>query len=506
MEFNFRGNYFNGEFKLPTTTGPDAVDEIIARECPADTQTILYHLPVDNRHIESIIESASSGYHFWRKLSLDERKNYLRKYQEQVLARKDEFASAIALETGKPLWEAAGETNAIIDKVTVTLDYGLPRIKDQVIEEIKPGFKGHLYYKPIGPTLIIGPFNFPCHLANTQIVNALLSGNSIIFKPSEKTAYSAQLLIECFHQAGFPKGVINLAQGGGDMASRILREKSIKSIFFTGSAEIGKNILTYTHTDLTKIVSLELGGKNSTIIHKDANLDHALPELIKSCFLTTGQRCTSTSLVIMHQDLIQDFIARFHELAKKIIIDHPIDFEKEPFMGPLVDQKGVDNYLNFMGMAKREGIIEIMRGKLLNRKRKGYFVSPSIHLCEEFDPRSHFLASEVFGPNCTFIPYQEIEQAIEIANTTDYGLAASIFTKDQKLFELCLRDLEAGLVNWNTSTCGASSRLPFGGVKNSGNFRPASIATIDSCVYQKAGLQGAADSVSELSSIKGLDL
>jgi succinylglutamic semialdehyde dehydrogenase len=239
-----------------------------------------------------------------------------------------------------------------------------------------PNTTGHIIYKPIGPTLIIGPFNFPCDLANGQILSALIAGNSILFKPSEKTCYSAQLLIECFHSSGFPSGVINLIQGDGEVARRLLKEKALKGVFFTGSKEIGKKILDITHNDLSKLVSLELGGKNTTILHHDSNIEHALLELLKACFLTTGQRCTSTSIVAIHKNIYESFISRFHDLTKKIIIGHPVEYTREPFMGPLVDQVALDAYLLFMGMAKREGIQEIMRGKQLDKTKKGYYVYP----------------------------------------------------------------------------------------------------------------------------------
>lgn len=504
MKYALKGNYFNGEWNQPITTGPDATELKITRTCPADLETSLWECPVDYRHVDPAVESAQMGFINWRRVPLDEKKNCLKQFQEQVVAIKDQMAEAIALETGKPLWEALTEVNAVIAKVDVTLGDSLKRIDSKTIENILPETHGHIHYKPIGPCFIIGPFNFPCHLANGQILSALIAGNSIVFKPSEKTCYSAQLLIECFSKANFPKGVINLIQGDGETARRFLHEKAIKGVFFTGSKEIGLKILKSTHQDLTKLVSLELGGKNSAIIHKDANFEHAMNEIIKGAFLTTGQRCTSTALVPIHRSLVDEFIDKFHGIAKRIIIDHPIDFEEEPFMGPLVDQQAVDNYLLFVGMAKREGIEEIMRGKHLEKKFLGHYVSPSIHLSNKWEPSSHFLSSEIFGPNCTFIPYDEIEEAIEITNATEYGLAASIFTKEKSIYEKCLNDVDAGLINLNRSTVGASSRLPFGGVKNSGNYHPAAVTSIDSCVYQQASLEILKDESESIENQRGI--
>jgi succinylglutamic semialdehyde dehydrogenase len=505
-KFKILGNYYNNTFHLPATTGPLAVENIIKRSCPADLSLNLWEAPVDYRDVDRVVESSMIGFKTWRKISQEERNQYLRRYQEEVTKRKDEIALAISYEMGKPLWEAKTEAASVIAKVAVTIEESLPRIANKQIDNILPKTTGHIIFKPIGPSLIIGPFNFPCHLANGQILSALVAGNSIIFKPSEKTCYSAQLMIECFHSAGFPAGVINLIQGDGEVARRLLKEKAIKGVFFTGSKEVGKKILDITHHDLSKLVSLELGGKNTTILHSDANQDHALQELLKACFLTAGQRCTSTSIIAIHRSIHEKFIATFHDMAKKIIIDHPVEFTREPFMGPLVDQGAVDAYLLFMGMAKREGIQEIMRGKLLDKPKKGYYVSPSIHLAEKWNNDSMFLHSEIFGPNVTFIPYDTIDEAISIANATEYGLAASVFTKDLNIFKKCQEEIDSGLINFNRSTVGASAKLPFGGVKNSGNYHPAALTTIDACVYQMACLEVHSDEPDDIKSIIGLDL
>ena len=504
--YNIKGNYFNGQYHLPKTEGPHAVENIIKRPCPSDTSTTLWEMPVDFNHVEPLIESVNTGYQIWRKTSLDDRIAALKRYQEQVLSIKDDIAEAIALESGKPLWEAKGEVQSVIGKVDVTINESLPRVNNVVIPEVFPKTNGVINYKPIGPCFVIGPFNYPCHLANTQILSALITGNSVIFKPSQKTAYSAQLLIDCFDRADFPKGVINLSQGNGEMASRILKEKSIKGIYFTGSKEVGIKILSNTYHDVSKLVALELGGKNTAIVHQDADFDFTVQELLKSSFLTTGQRCTSTAVIAIHKSLEQNFIEKFHNLAKKLIVDHPIEHEKPPFMGPLVDKQALDSYLLFMGMAKREGIEEIMRGKHLDRKHKGHYVSPSIHYAKTLNEKSHFLSSEIFGPNCTIIPYDNIEEAIEISNFNEYGLANAIFTKDQGIYEQCVQDIESGVINLNRSTAGASPKLPFGGVKNSGNHRPASVAMIDSCVYPQAGLTITETEAGKYEDIVGLEL
>lgn len=505
MKFQLKGNFFDGAFHQPATTGPHAVENFIKRNCPSDLSLKLWECPVELRHVDRAVESAVKGHALWRKSSLEQRIALLKRYQEEVSRRKEEIALAIAWEMGKPLWEARTEAASVAAKVTVTIEDSLPRIQNKSFTNIMPKTDGHIFYKPLGPCLIIGPFNFPCHLANGQILSALIAGNAVIFKPSEKTCYSGQIMTECFEAAGFPAGVFNMIQGDGEIARRLTREKSIKGVFFTGSKEVGKKILDVTHADLSKLVALELGGKNTTILHKDANIDHAYGELLKACFLTAGQRCTSTSIVAIHSSLKDEFIAKFHDLSKKLIIDHAVEYVKEPFMGPLVDQSAVDAYLLFMGMAKREGIEEIMRGKTIEKVKKGHYVTPSIHLAQSWNNDSLFLQSEIFGPNVTFIPYDDIEEAIKIANSTEYGLAAAVFSKDKTIFQKCAEDIESGLVNFNRSTVGASAKLPFGGVKNSGNYHPAALTTIDACVYQMSALEVTTDEVEDLRLIPGIE-
>lgn len=506
MKFEIKGNYYNGAFHLPSTTGPHAVENIITKYSPADTSLKLWECPVDYQAIDKVIDSATTGFKSWKKINEMERIGHIKRYQEEVLKRKEEIAIAISLEVGKPLWESRIEVTSVINKINLTIEESLPRIQNKSFENILPRTTGRIFYKPLGPSLIISPFNHPCRLGNGQILSALLAGNSIIFKPSEKTLYSTQLLIECFHNAGFPLGVINFLQGDGEMARRTLKNKAIRGVFFTGSKEVGKKILENTHQDLTKLVSLELGGKNTSILHEDANLEYAMIELLKASFLTTGQRCTATSIIAIHKNIHEQFISRFHDLAKKIIIDHPLEYQKEPFMGPLIDQAAVDSYLLFMGMAKREGINEIMRGKQIERAKKGHYVSPSIHLADKWNAESLFLQSEIFGPNVTFVPYENISEAIQIANATEYGLASAVFTRNKSIYQQCIDEIDSGLINFNRSTVGASGKLPFGGIKNSGNYRPAALNTIDSCVYQMASLEVLDDSLDELKTIIGLDL
>lgn len=502
MHLTLRGDYYQGKFTAPNgLSGQESADERISRICPADLGLTLWQASIRYEHIEPVIDSAHSGFHHWRKTSLSERITYLKKFQAEAQKRKMEIAEAIAWETGKPLWEALTEANAIAAKVDVTIKDSLERVSNKTIHDVLPHIDGHIVFKPLGPCLIVGPFNFPCHLANGQILSALLTGNTVIFKPSEKTIASAQLLVECLDAAGLPAGVVNFINGTAHTTQTILKDPRIKGIFFTGSHAIGQKILESVGTDVSKLVALELGGKNTSIIHKDADINHSLPELLRACFLTCGQRCTSTSLIPVHTTIYEEFVDRFKTIAGNIIIDHPITFQQEPFMGPLIDEMALQQYEQALELGRANGATEVLAHKKLDLN--GHFISPSIYSLESALKENPYTQTEIFGPHCTFIPYNDIEQAIDIANISDYGLAAAIFTQDQSIYHKCLSEIDAGIINLNRSTVGASSRLPFGGVKNSGNHHPAAVSMIDATVHMVSSLE-TMDHSSRLTDVKGL--
>jgi succinylglutamic semialdehyde dehydrogenase len=496
-EMTLKGSLFNNEFHMPKLA-----DERILKVCPGDLSQTLWSAQIDYTHIESVIESAQHGFEVWRKTSIKDRIIVLERYREIVTKKKEQLATAIALETGKPYWETLTEAGALAAKVTVTINDSLKRIETQTIKEILPKLDGHTIYKPLGPTLIIGPFNFPCHLANGQILSSLIAGNSIIFKPSEKTIYSSQLMSECLLEAGFPNGVINFINGTAHTSSTLAKDKRIKGVFFTGSHAVGMKILENTWDQLDKLVALELGGKNTTIIHEDADVDHTLAELLRACFLSSGQRCTSTSTVLIHEKVQDQFLEKFLALTKKIKVGHPI--HSESFMGPLIDEHAVKAYEDYCKLCTSEGAQELIAFSKPDVGYTGHYVNPTVHYANVITSQTQFAKTEIFAPNVCFAPYSEIEDAIELCNISDYGLASSVFTKQSSIYDLCLRDITSGIINLNRSTVGASSRLPFGGLKNSGNHHPAAVSMIDHCAGVVASLE-TMDCSSSLDGVRGLE-
>jgi succinylglutamic semialdehyde dehydrogenase len=233
-----------------------------------------------------------------------------------------------------------------------------------------------------------------------------------------------------------------------------------------------------------------MGGKNAAIVWSDTDLDAAVHETLFGAYVTCGQRCSATSRILVHSSLLQKFVARFHERAKAFTIGHPLD---NPFMGPLVEVGSMDRYMKYMGIASREGCEVLMRGKALDLPYEGYYVSPSICLVQDSSlesvRKSIYQQSELFAPNVAITAVDDVEQAIALANATQFGLVASVFTKDRAVYDKFWEGLEAGLINWNRTTVGASSRLPFGGLKKSGNHFPTALPSTQYCTYPVASLE-----------------
>jgi succinylglutamic semialdehyde dehydrogenase len=358
------------------------------------------------------------------------------------------------------------------------------------LPEVMPGTQGSCRYRPHGVMAVIGPFNFPGHLANGHIVPALATGNTVVFKPSEKSPGVGQLMAECFDAAGFPPGVFNLVQGEKEVGRRLCVHSGVSGVLFTGSYEVGTRIKQDTLQQHWKILALEMGGKNASIVCEDADFESAVHDTLVSSFLTAGQRCSATSRILVHQSLFDSFVSRLHERSKAFKIGHWSD---EPFMGPLIDSASVDRYMKFIGIAAREGFELVMRGKALELSRQGHYVAPTIACMKaptmEQTRKSVFQQTELFAPCVAVTSFADLEEAIAQTNETQYGLVASVFSRSREVFEKSRAELEVGLVNWNKPTVGASSKLPFGGYKKSGNHFPTALTSTLYCASPVSSLE-----------------
>ncbi|MEI8347272.1 MAG: aldehyde dehydrogenase family protein [Pseudomonadota bacterium] len=486
MSFSIKGSYFNGDFQQPATGGLNRSTQYIEKFCPASLETRLWNCLIDNQHIEAVTESATNGFIQWHKTTIEKRVQYIKAYAEQLEANRSAIAEAVSLETGRPLWDTMDELSTALQHIPLLILLAQKKLAPNHLESVQfhplqtQEIEGLLEYRSLGPCLIIASSCLPVLLISNQMINALLAGNSIILKPSEKTCYTAQLLFECFHRSGLPANVVNLIHGDHETARRLLKEKSIHGVFFTGGRDNGERIMDLAQGDLNKQLTLALGCKNLSIIHSDANSPQVRTDLIKAAFISSGQRCTCTSIVAIHRSIQDEFIGQFHALAKELVIDHPLDFEKEPFMGPVIDKASKDNYLLFIGMAKREGMEEIMRGKEIQKKSRGHYITPSIHFTAQFNPKSMFLTNELYGPNCIFMSYENISDVVELINGSPFGQTTSLYTQDRDVIQYCHQEIAIGRLNINVSTLAMTPQMPFQAVRSSANYRPAGFCTIDS--------------------------
>ncbi|HEX4925251.1 MAG TPA: succinylglutamate-semialdehyde dehydrogenase, partial [Bdellovibrionales bacterium] len=439
--------------------------------------------------VDEACKAAKEAFPSWAALSLDQRKSYLLRLKEIFLAHADEMAEVISRETGKPFWETQGEARALANKIDVTLNDSLKLVADQRVDNALPGTTGFIRYKPRGVMAVLGPFNFPAHLPNGHIIPALATGNTVVFKPSELTPATGQLLAQFFERAQFPKGVFNLVQGRGPTGERLVLNESVEGVLLTGSYEVGLKIKQATMTHFWKIAALEMGGKNASIVWDDADLEKAVFENIIGAFSSTGQRCSCTSRLILGRGIADQFISRFYEAAKKLSIGH---WSEKVFMGPLINEAAVEKYIRFQGIAKREGCESLMRGKTLDLPYQGYYVTPSINIVSKPDPESIYQKTELFAPNVAIYTVDDFDEAVDIVNSSSYGLVLSVFSKDRSFYDRALSRARVGLVNWNRATVGASSRLPFGGMGKSGNHQPSAHFAVYYCTAPYACLEDTA--------------
>lgn len=466
----YKGQYIYGKFHPSDLKSSKGISHI----SPSDFDDEIFSRPKnDSIPLDFVFEKGQEAYSSWTRMSVKERVKKLRPLKQIIEQNKVQLSQIISRETGKALWESEGEVKALIGKVNFVLGEGLSRIEEKVI----PQAQGRIRFKSRGLLIVIGPFNFPMHLAFGQILPALVSGNTVIFKPSEKTPASGQKLTECFHKLNLPPGVFQMLQGGAKLSKQLCTHSLGNGVLFTGSFKVGQKIKESLVKDYSKILVLEMGGYNSTLIWDGSDRKQALSETLKGCFWTSGQRCSSTSQLILNKKISKDFIKDFVRLTKTVSVDH---WSKNPFMGALIDESAVKRFFDFQNEIKRRGGKILLEGKRLKDK-KGYYISPGIYQMD-FDENSSFGKQETFTPQLVIYESSDLNQAMEMINHSEYGLSLSVFAKDKKVREEIFHSAKVGLVNYNLSSVGASGYLPFGGLGKSGNDRPAGAFAFDFCV------------------------
>ncbi len=467
------------------------------------SQTIWQGTPV-LAHVDEAVAGARKALAIWSQWPIEKRIAVLRRYQAIASDRKQLVGELICDETGKALWDSLAEAGILAGKVDITLDDsefgGFHRVKPYGFE-ITPSRTGQCQYRPHGVMAVIGPYNFPAHLPNGHIVPALLMGNTIVLKPSEKAPGAGQALVEMLSEAlqaeGAPPGVINLVQGGAETAVKLTSHSDIDGILFTGSWPVGRKILEANLDHPGRIVALELGGNNPTVVMPDAHLEQAAIEVVRASFVTTGQRCTCTRRLIVHESIAARFTHAVVEAARHLVVGDPRS-EKPVFIGPLISGAAREAVLAFQDKLIAGGGEPLLRcePRSTDGSTDGHYITPGVIRVDRFiadDSDDCGCDQEVFGPLLRVASVRNLDEAIQQANATRYGLASAIFTTDPQAQRRFIAESRAGCVNVNAGTAGASSKLPFGGLGYSGNHRPAGSVSLDYCAYPVASMVESAD-------------
>jgi len=432
--------------------------------------------------VDDIVARARSGWPRWAAQPVAFRIETLRRFVNVVRAHEEELADLIARETGKPLWDARTEVTAVMAKIDTSVAAYSERTGQRRLEA-NLGARQSVRHKPHGVMAVLGPYNFPAHLPNGHIIPALLAGNAVIFKPSEKTPAVGEMLVRFYHEAGVPTDAVQLLLGGAEEGKALAAHADVAGILFTGSAQTGIAINRQFATQPGKILALEMGGNNPLVVWDTPEIGAAAALVIQSAFLSSGQRCTAASRLIVRDAMADALIAEVKKFADRLIVDHP-HADPQPYMGPVIDNPTADGLTESFLYLMSHGGRPI---KHMVRPQKGLpFLTPAIIDVTAMKERPDV---ELFGPLLQIVRVPDFETAIAEANSSRYGLSASLVGGSPEQYAQFWGNVRAGVINWNRPTNGASGTAPFGGVGVSGNHRPSAYYAADYCAYPAASAE-----------------
>lgn len=454
-------NFIGGEWRPSVSgatfddTNPAHRSEIIARFQKSTVEDV-----------DAAIRAAQAALPAWRAMPAPQRGAILLRAALLLEARQQELARDMTREMGKPVRETMGDVQTAIDFGKFVAGEG-SRAEGETVPSALPDKICMTIREPLGVIGIITPWNFPMAIPAWKTFPALLAGNTVVLKPASDTPLSAAHLVEILDESGVPKGVVNFVTGsGGVLGDALVTDPRIAMISLTGSTEVGRRVAELCGRDLRR-VSLELGGKNAVIVMDDANVDEAVKAVAWAGFGTTGQRCTATSRVIVHEKVAEAFTTKLAAAAERLRVGDGLLNETD--MGPLVNQGRVSAVHEYTEVGQQEGARLVTGGHPLSEGElsEGAYYAPTIFT--DVTATMRIAQEEVFGPFVSVIPVASYEEAIQVANSTIYGLSCAIFTESARTVFRAMRDINSGLIYVNAGTTGAEPHLPFGGTKQSGN-------------------------------------
>lgn len=465
-------NFINGEW-VDSKSG-----KTYENHNPADTSDVVGIFQKSNADdVNAAIDAASEAYKKWRLFPAPKRGEILYRIGARLTQDKEKLSQIMTREMGKIIDETRGDVQEAIDMTFYMAGEGRRQFGITTPSEMPNKFNMAIR-QPLGVCSFITPWNFPMAIPSWKTMPALICGNTVVIKPATDTPASVVNFARICQEEGLPPGVLNVVTGSGAaLGEPLMKNPAVKIVSFTGSTEVGRKISETCATDF-KHTCLEMGGKNVQIVMDDANLELAVDGALWGAFGTTGQRCTATSRVICHKDIVKKFTDALVERAEQLKIGNGLD--KSVQMGPCINESQRQTVLSYIEIGKKEGAKLVAGGEKVTGGDydKGYFVQPTVFGDVTQDMR--IWKEEIFGPVLGIGVFDNLDQAIEMANDTPYGLSASIFTQDVNKAFTAMRDVYTGIFYVNAPTIGAETHLPFGGTKETGNgHREASMAALD---------------------------
>jgi len=468
MTFN---NYIDGRW-VPSRTG-----KLFENRNPADQRDLIGLFQASaTEDASDAIAAAARAYRSWRLVPAPRRAEILFRAAQIIADRKEAFAHDMTREMGKVLEETRGDVQEAVDMTYFMAGEGR-RLYGQTVPSELPNKFAMSIRQPVGVCSVITPWNFPMAIPSWKIVPALVCGNTVVFKPASLTPMSAVNFVRVLEEAGVPAGVVNLVTGGPEVGTVLATHPGISVVSFTGSTAVGRVVNQHAASSFKK-VHLEMGGKNVVMIMDDARLDLAVEGCLWGGFGTTGQRCTAASRVVVHEKVYDAFVEQFVARAKELRVGNGLDASIQ--VGPSVSEAQVATVVTYVGIGQREGATLLAGGHRLTDGdyANGFFHEPTVF--GDVTPSMRIAQEEIFGPVVAVMRCRSLEDAVTIGNGVEYGLSASIYTRDVDQAFAAMRDMYTGLFYVNAPTIGAEVHLPFGGTKATGNgHREAGTAALD---------------------------
>ena len=478
MTYSTFHNLIGGEWRAAVS------GKTILNVNPADDSDIVGAFPSSQAEdVALAVAAAKKAFSSWRLVPAPKRAEILMRAGLLLQQHKEQYARDMTREMGKVLAETRGDVQEAIDEAFYVAGEGRRLFGQTTPSELQNKFAMSVRM-PVGVVGLITPWNFPMAIPSWKLFPALVSGNTCVIKPATDTPLSTYNLVQALVDAGLPPGVVNIVSGSGSTTGNALVEHpDVRAISFTGSSEVGSHVAQRAAATF-KPVSLEMGGKNAQIVLDDANLELALDGALWGSFGTTGQRCTATSRILLQKGIAAEFTKRFVARTKALKIGNGLDESVE--VGPQVNASQIETSKKYVAIAVGEGATLLAGGHALTEGAfaRGTYFEPTV--LGGVTPTMRIAREEVFGPVVSLIDFETFEEAIEIANSIDYGLSTALYTKNVNRAFAAIRDLEAGITYINAPTIGAEVHLPFGGVKHTGNGHREGNGAIDFFTTWKA--------------------